>query len=149
MSLKGAHLWLITLVALACFGASPAIAQAPNVDFVWSGALQPTSVRIVAGLSAPSDSVRVALTSNESFDEASYSGYQRAREEGRTTAFSVGALEPDTPYRYAVEVDGVDGSVGVETTNGDIRVRSVTGDATVQTTNGDVSVTGVDGTVTT
>ena len=107
MSLKGAHLWLITLVALACFGASPAIAQAPSVDFVWSGALQPTSVRIVAGLSAPSDSVRVALTSNESFDEASYSGYQRAREEGRTTGFTFDALEPDTPYRYAVEVEGV------------------------------------------
>ena len=44
-----------------------ALAQAPRVEFVWSGALQPESIRIVAGLSGTTDSVRVALTSGEHF----------------------------------------------------------------------------------
>ncbi len=106
MSLKGALLRLVCFLSLACLSVPTASAQAPTVDFVWSGALQPTSVRIVTGLSAPSDSVRIALVTGESFGEAEYSAYQATKRQSRTAAFSIGALEPGTPYRYAVEVEG-------------------------------------------
>ena len=47
----------------------PALAAAqPRVDFVWSGALQPTSVRVVAGFSSASDSVRLVLAGGGEFE---------------------------------------------------------------------------------
>ena len=105
MSPKGLFLWTASLVALLCPDSS-ASAQAPAVDFVWSGALQPTSIRIVTGLSAASDSVRVALSAGDTFEEAYHTAYEATNEQSRTASFRIEALEPDTEYRYAVEVAG-------------------------------------------
>jgi alkaline phosphatase D len=106
MSSKGFFPRGALLVALVCISSLPASAQSPHVDFVWSGALQPTSIRIVAGLSASADSVRVALTAEETFDGAYVTAYESTREASHTASFQIEALEPDTPYRYAVEVAG-------------------------------------------
>ncbi len=85
---------------------APALAaQDARVEFVWSGALQPTSVRIVAGLLPGTDSVRVALADSTGFDEPFFSAFRTVNPESRTVAFTFDELEPDTPYRYAVEVD--------------------------------------------
>lgn len=85
----------------------PLAAQDARVEFVWSGALQPTSVRIVAGLYAGTDSVRVALSDSESFEDAPFfSAFRAVNPDSRTVAFTFDELEPDTRYRYAVEVDG-------------------------------------------
>lgn len=94
--LLGALLFLLPAVVAA---------QSPRVEYVWSGALQPTSIRIVAGLSGPSDSVRVAL-SGGGFADPYYSSYQAVGKGSRAAAFSIDALEPDSTYRYAVEVEG-------------------------------------------
>ncbi len=93
------------LALLAVLLAPPLAAQTP-VEFVWSGALQPTSVRVVAGLAPGTDSARLALTAGDAFDEPFFSAFQPADPDSRTVSFTLGALEPDTPYRYAVEVDG-------------------------------------------
>ncbi len=103
MFLKGAVRYLLLFFLLL---PSLTLAQTPTVEFVWSGALQPTSIRIVAGLSAVTDSVRVALTTDASFDAPTYSGYQAVNEDSRTVAFEFDNLESDTTYRYAVEVGG-------------------------------------------
>jgi len=84
----------------------PALAQAPHVEFVWSGALQPTSIRIVAGLTGPSDSVRVALAGGPRFADAFYSDYHATDEDSRVVSVVFDALTPDRHYYYAVEVGG-------------------------------------------
>ena len=93
------------LGALLVLLPSAVLAQSPRVEYVWSGALQPTSIRIVAGFSGPADSVRVALSGGD-FADPYYSGYQAVDAASRATTFSIGALEPDSSYRYAVEVGG-------------------------------------------
>ena len=103
----GARFVLVLLTALL----APAVHAQPtslaqSLDFVWSGALQPTSVRVVAGVYG-ADSVRIALTTDTSFDEPDYTAYQPVNEESQTVAFSIGGLEPEATYRYAVEVGGV------------------------------------------
>ena len=81
-------------------------AQAPTVEFVWSGALQPTSIHIVAGLSEATDSVRVALTTEASFEDPVFTAYRAVNEASRTVTFPIDSLETGTHYRYAVEVEG-------------------------------------------
>jgi alkaline phosphatase D len=95
-------------LALLLFALLPslAIGQAPRVEFVWSGALQPTSIHIVAGLSRAADSVRVALTTDASFDDPTFTPYRPLNGSSRTVSFFVDSLESDTRYRYAVEVAG-------------------------------------------
>ncbi len=90
---------------LALF-AAPLAAQTTGVEFVWSGALQPTSARVVAGLAEGTDSVRVALSDGDTFEDPFFSAFRSVNEDSRTVTFSFDALAPDTPYRYAVEVGG-------------------------------------------
>ena len=96
----------VRFLSLLLFLPALAVAQTPTVEFVWSGGLQPTSIRIVAGLSEATDSVRVALTTEASFDEPLFSAYEAVNEASRTVTFAIDSLEADTRYRYAVEVEG-------------------------------------------
>ncbi|MDX1530048.1 MAG: alkaline phosphatase D family protein [Rhodothermales bacterium] len=95
----------LRLILLSSLAAAPVVAQ--GVEFVWSGALQPESVRIVAGLTSPADSVRLALTTGDEFDDdAFFTDYRAVDAERLAVAFTLDELEPDTRYRYAVEVGG-------------------------------------------
>ena len=93
-------------LALSMFFPSLSLAQASPVEFVWSGGLQPTSIRIVAGFSATTDSARVAFTTASSFEAPRYTEYRRVSKASRTTTFTLRDLKSDARYRYAVEVEG-------------------------------------------
>ncbi len=96
-----------TIPLLFALTALPLAAQDNRVEFVWSGALQPTSVRVVAGLSPGTDSVRIALTDRADFsEEPFFSAFRRVDAGSRTVAFTLDELEPETRYRYAVEAGG-------------------------------------------
>ena len=96
----------VRALAFLLFLPTLAFAQSPSLEFVWSGGLQPTSIRIVAGLSEATDSVRVAWTTDSTFVAPTYSAYQPVNEESRTVTFAVDSLDENTRYRYAVEVGG-------------------------------------------
>ncbi|MEZ4504181.1 MAG: alkaline phosphatase D family protein [Dehalococcoidia bacterium] len=86
-----------TLVALP---ASP-------VDWLWSGALTPTSIAVNARLAEDGASGRLAVDTDEGFSNPLYSAPAiAANDTNRVVHFDVAGLEPDTAYRYAVEVDG-------------------------------------------
>lgn len=78
-----------------------------EVEWVWSGALSATSIRVNAKVATEGASARLAVDTNEDFAAPLWSSPQSATEDSnRVVSFAVGDLEPDTAYHYAVEVDG-------------------------------------------
>ncbi len=87
---------------------------AGDVEWVWAGALQPTSIRVTARLrrragahgGAPVQRVRLHLSHEESLAGATATDSQAADLSTRIVSFSASDLEPGTRYFYALEVDG-------------------------------------------
>lgn len=78
-----------------------------EVVFIWSGAITPTSAKINARISDPSEKVRLIYDVNREFRNPDSSNYVRVT--GSTNlVFSIiiGGLRPSTHYYYAIEVDG-------------------------------------------
>ncbi|MCB9076754.1 MAG: alkaline phosphatase D family protein [Anaerolineaceae bacterium] len=83
-------------------------AAEPLVQFIWSGAVTPTSVIIKTKLTKDSPTVRLAVSPTPDFSQPFYTDPQPATLtiNNRVVAFSLANLTPDTRYYYAVEVDG-------------------------------------------
>jgi PhoD-like phosphatase len=86
---------------------SSTIATLPDspVEWVWSGSVTSTSGEVRAHPSDDFESVRLAVTDADDFDQPVWVDPVDAA--GRVVGFDIVDLEPDTTYRYAVEVDGV------------------------------------------
>ncbi len=80
------------------------------VEWVWSGALTPRSIRVRARVSRPSASVRLILTptTTDGAPGVPVRAVSAVADDAslRVATFDVDALTPDTRYTYAVEVDG-------------------------------------------
>ena len=79
------------------------------VEWAWSGALTATSIRVNAKVAEEGATARLAVAPAEApdFGGAVWSELQVATaDRGWVVAFEATGLEPDTAYRYAVEVDG-------------------------------------------
>lgn len=78
------------------------------VRYLWSGAVTPTSARIVACLAKPAERVRCAFVAGKAdWALATYTSPAAARpEDGNIASFTLSGLKPGTTYHYAVEVDG-------------------------------------------
>ncbi len=86
---------------------SGVLPPADAVAWVWTGALQPTSIRVVARLTRPSERVRLLFGHDEGLDDAVASPFHTADAASRlAVAIELGGLEPGTRYHYALEVDG-------------------------------------------
>lgn len=82
------------------------------IDWIWSGAVTPTSAIVNAGVDAPADT-RLVVATDADFARrvATVDGQDAALAAGVGAGSSVAVyrlegLEPDTTYHYAVEVDG-------------------------------------------
>ena len=82
------------------------------VEWAWTGALQPTSIRLNAKLTRPSERVRLLLDQDQSLPRPSASSFHAAREDSHLAVSIVARdLEPGSRYFWALEVDGeVDGA---------------------------------------
>jgi phosphodiesterase/alkaline phosphatase D-like protein len=79
------------------------------IEWAWSGALSSDSIRVNAKIAIEDATVRLGVTleDDQTFESARWSAPQVAAEDAnRVVGFSVAGLEPETSYRYAVEVDG-------------------------------------------
>jgi alkaline phosphatase D len=93
-------------------GVRAARAPQPGVEFVWSGAVTPTSVRITARVRPDGAKVHILVSDSSSFDNAKRSDELIADSvgNGRTVSATFDGLTPATEYHYAVSVNGdVDG----------------------------------------
>ncbi|MCB0168069.1 MAG: alkaline phosphatase family protein [Anaerolineae bacterium] len=83
-------------------------AAEPLVQFVWSGAVTPTSATVKAKVTQDSPAVRLAVSPTSDFSQPVYTDPQSATltENNRVVAFPLMNLTTDTVYHYAVEVDG-------------------------------------------
>ncbi|MCP3962255.1 MAG: hypothetical protein GY719_30810 [bacterium] len=80
--------------------------RARAVEWVWTGALRPTSMRAVARLTRPSDRVRLLVGRDETLADPVASAYQATDEAaGLLVRMAVDDLEPGVRYHYALEVD--------------------------------------------
>ncbi len=87
---------------------------ARDVDWVWAGALQPASIRVIARLRPrarahgrePRQQVRLWLSHKRSLAGAAEVVAQAQDPSTRTVSFAAAGLEPGTRYFYALEVDG-------------------------------------------
>lgn len=86
----------------------PSFASA-GVEFLWSGAITPTSARIKAKISDEGAVARVACTGFPDLTGLSFSPPDTAllAVSNRVIDASVSGLVPGTKYYYAVEIDGV------------------------------------------
>ena len=80
------------------------VAEPPPVDFVWTGALAPTSARVTAGLRAAGDSVRLVLNPEPDSLPVVHSERFAVPEGGTVVHAALDGLTPDVRYRYAFEV---------------------------------------------
>ncbi len=77
------------------------------VDWLWSGAVTPTSVNVRARTEDDVDRVRLLLDESTDLDTPTYSRPQPSEgSSGNIVSFRVGGLEPDQDYYYALELDG-------------------------------------------
>ncbi|MCB0209675.1 MAG: alkaline phosphatase D family protein [Anaerolineae bacterium] len=79
-----------------------------QVQFVWSGAITPTSATVKAKITRDSQAVRLLVSPNADFSQPRASAVQSAdlASNNRVVAFTLTDLTPNTAYTYAVEVDG-------------------------------------------
>ncbi len=78
----------------------------PPAAFVWSGALTPTSVRLVAGLKTASDSVRLRLDPEPDAVPAARSAAFAVGPGGTVATADLTGLTPGARYAYAFEAEG-------------------------------------------
>ena len=78
-----------------------------DVTWVWTGALQPTSIRLTAKLTRASDRVRLLLGRDESLaDPVASARHSVTSETGFALSIAADELAPGRRYFYALEVDG-------------------------------------------
>ncbi len=78
------------------------------VEWMWSGAVTPTSVSVRARTADPADAVRLVVGRGPDLaDPVRSSAVPSSAEGDQVVALTVDGLRPDTSYRYALEVDGV------------------------------------------
>jgi phosphodiesterase/alkaline phosphatase D-like protein len=113
------------LLALAMFDAfyGPAhpqseLAELPPsaIEWVWSGAVTPTSATVKAAIADPAiepDAAELVVAADEDFEQevAVVAGVDSGEvnhtgDPSRVAVFDIEGLAPDTDYHYAVEVDG-------------------------------------------
>ena len=90
--------------------AAPAeVDPAATVEFVWAGALSPTSIRVNAKLSGDSATVRLRVSPNADLSGARLYAYDTASASlnHRVVSILMKGLTPGTPYFYVIESDGV------------------------------------------
>lgn len=75
------------------------------VEWMWSGAVTPTSVTVRARTADPADAVRLVVGRGPELDAAVWSEPVRPDDQ-RVVSLTAEGLRPDTAYRYALEVDG-------------------------------------------
>ncbi len=78
----------------------------PPTTFVWSGALTPTSIRIVAGLRAASDSVRLRLDPEPDTLRGTVSDAFTLAPGGAVITAALDHLTPGVQYAYSFEAGG-------------------------------------------
>ena len=91
-------------------GVAPAeVDPAATVEFVWAGALSPTSIRVNAKLSGDSATVRLRVSPNADLSGARLYAYDTASASlnHRVVSILMKGLTPGTPYFYVIESDGV------------------------------------------
>lgn len=95
-------------LALALFPGSHA-AAAPLVEFVWSGAVTPTSAEVRAKVIADGAEARLVVSTNPDMSAPSYSlpDTAAAALNNRVVVLPISGLTPNTQYFYMVEVGGV------------------------------------------
>ena len=77
------------------------------VNWAWSGALTPSSIRVNAQVAEGGASARLAIATSPEFEAPLWSGSQAvAADTNRVVSFAATELEPGTDYHYAIEVDG-------------------------------------------
>ena len=105
--------FLVLALSLAA-SLPPALAQAPASDvvYVWVGGVTPTSAEAVAKLLQPAESVRWVLSDGE--DTFLSQPQEAVFDNGRIVRLPIEELEPETQYRYTLEIDGelVEGPLG-------------------------------------
>jgi len=79
-----------------------------RVQFMWSGAVTPVSIRVKARLTAESAVARLAVSEQPDFVTVVYSVYDTAitAQNERVVDFVLNGLIPNRRYYYAVEVNG-------------------------------------------
>ena len=84
-------------------------AQSGLVDYMWSGALQPTSIRINARTVTDSGRVRLAVSTRPDLLNASYSSITSTAQHlnNRVAKLGLSGLSAGTTYHYGIEVDGL------------------------------------------
>lgn len=85
------------------------VEPASLIQFVWSGAVTPTSAVVKAKILRDSQAVRLVTSPAEDLSNPLYSPYQPAEADlnNRVASLAISGLTPNTLYHYAVEVDGV------------------------------------------
>ena len=77
------------------------------VDWMWSGAVTPDSLRVNAELFQPSQNVRLAVSQNQDMSAALFSPMVAAEPATHNMlSIHMQGLLPDTQYYYTLEVDG-------------------------------------------
>ena len=78
------------------------------VQFLWSGGITPTSVRVKAKLIQDSARARLAVSGQPDFASPIYSSYDTALTDSNNlvVSFKITGLAPLQPYYYALEVNG-------------------------------------------
>ncbi len=84
------------------------VASTSQVEFVWSGAVTPTSAVVKAKLVPDSGIARLAVSATPDFSSPIYSNWDTAVtvENNRMVRLAVSGLTPRQRYYYAVEVNG-------------------------------------------
>lgn len=78
------------------------------VEWMWSGAVTPTSVTVKARTADPAAAVRLVVGRGAQLeDPVSSAPVPSTTGNQKVVALTVDGLRPDTAYRYALEVDGV------------------------------------------
>jgi phosphodiesterase/alkaline phosphatase D-like protein len=100
--------WAALLVFLAGSVRITARASGNDVIFAWSGAATGTSLTVNAQLASDSEAVRLYLSEQPDLSSPHISDYFSASAaNNRVVSIEIGELDPDTPYYYALEADGV------------------------------------------
>jgi alkaline phosphatase D len=98
---------LLAFGAISCHSEPPVEAAQPLTQFVWSGAVTPTSVRVNAKILKDSQKVRLLVSPRKDLGGAIASPFVSASaSNNRVVSIPLGGLTPDTEYHYAIEVDG-------------------------------------------
>jgi alkaline phosphatase D len=99
---------VLALLAAGCDRSGSAASPRDDlVQFVWSGAVTPTSAVVNARLLRASDHVRLVVSSRADLGEPLRTPDQAATpDHANVVSIPLSGLRPDTQYHYAVEADG-------------------------------------------